>query len=394
MTLPTEALDFIEGRRRLFAVHQSYANTGYQTLLRRVGGEVPSAALGSVVSLSTSTPANAAARVALGTRAHIRLADPQLWKHDTSGWPAVKPGEPKKALNYSWWSSAKPHSQPVDAAWVAEVLQTQRDAGANLLLSATGWVEPSNARKSLDDATRWVQASRDAVLGEPMFVNLAFDLSWLSNPSQLSMLLTELVESTEELWYLRFFWPKNTVRYGQLTRADVLDGYAQLVAVAGAEDKRLVLANTGLTGWIATALGGAGFSTGNSWPEQAFVDSPGGGGGKGARKERYFDRNVLHTVEHPAQIRLARQAGYVTCTCAYCAALFGGGPWSHAYAGDHGVMRAAALTESILSAPNPRASAHATVASAIAFNARLTGTAALSGNDRPRHLPLWESTLR
>lgn len=395
MTLSTGATAFIAGRQPMLAVHRSFRDKDFPTMLRHLRARTADVTNGVVISLSTHNDGKARSEMGDAASADVRLADPQLWKHDTSGWPGVDVGKPKTAWKRTWWTAALPHAAKSDPAWATRILETQLSVvGANMALSATGWVDSANARQSLDDALRWVQVSR-SVLGEgvPMFVNLTFDHVWLSNPILRSMLLTEIVESSEDMWYLRFCWPKPMVRYGQLTNPDVLLGYQELCQVAADEGKRVVLANSGLTGWVATALGAAGFSTGTSWPEQAHVmESPMGGNG-GPPKERYFDRNLLHTVERPTYLRIARSPAHVACACTYSSSLARGAVWDFQHAGYHYLMNAGDLTQQIARATDPRAQAQATVTAAATFAGSLSGATALAGADRPLHLPGWGKAL-
>ena len=395
MTSSIKVTEFIDGTRPLLAIHQSYRKKGFATAMRHFAARTTNVTTGTVISMPTVSPTSVARRMREGARADLLLADPQLWKHDNSGWAGVVPGEPKNARKHPWWQHARPHDEPSDATWAASVLQAQDDAGANALLSATGWVDASAGRQGLDDALRWVQVSRSqSPGGTPMFVNLTLDHAWLLQPRLRSWLLNAIVESSEEdLWYLRFCWPKQVKRYGQLTHAQIWDGYRELIDVTNAEDKRLVLANVGLTGWVATALGAAGFSTGTSWTEQAFLEPQGGGGRNGAPKPRYFDRNLLHTIERATQNRITGTTGYATCACPYSTALSNSSTWDFAHAGHHYLLNVAELVEGLATAPDALVHARTTVDSAIAFHGRLSGAAALAGDDRPQHLPVWENVL-
>lgn len=387
---------FIDGTQPLFAIHQSHSWQGFAPALRHVRRASPSVTSGVVVSLPKASPANAEKR--LQQAADFRIADPELWLANSSGFPGAETGKPKIATKYRWWASVPTHADATRPRWVEKVLESQRHAGANVMLSTTSWVDGANARAGLADAMRWVSESRQQVGSDPMFVNLAFDGAWLSNPSLRALLLDEIVESDEHLWYLRFYWPKMTVRYGQLTNSPLLDGYAELAAVAADEDKRLVLPNSGLTGWVTTAIGASGFSTGIGWPEQAFTPPIPGGGRKGQppppRKKRYFERTILHTVERTTHERLQRRAGHITCSCAYSASLTSGPTWDHNETGYHYLVCAAALTEALAVAPDRRIAARSLVAASQAFVGTLTGAGALLKDDVPRHLPLWHAMLQ
>jgi hypothetical protein len=229
-----------------------------------------------------------------------------------------------------------------------------------------------------------------------MFVNLTLAGDWLANPVLRTMLLDEIVESTEPLWYIRVRWPIVEPRYGQLTNGPLLDGYKELAATAALEGKVLVLPNSGLTGWVATALGASGFSTGTSWPEQAFCDERRFGRQPGQSNppaaERYFERAVLNPLLWSDAQGLGNVHGFVACQCRYCLAMRANG-YSREHAGAHYLVRTARLLDDIGST-NRRLEALRSVRSAQGFQASLNGTAnAVPAVWVAKHLPEWGSRL-
>lgn len=238
----------------------------------------------------------------------MRIADPELHRHPSSGWEGIERIKPR-ATPLPWNFYSVLHQKP-NAAWIREVIQSQVNYGATVALSATGWVDAAKATRSLTDAMSVVAASREIVGPEkPMFVNLTFDSRWLTDKELRGILLQEIVESSEKHWYLRFWWPLITYRYGQLLDVEVLRGYRLLARTAALEGKRLYLPNSGLTGWLMTAFGATGFSTGSAWPDQAFGRERIMGGRKGQKPPphtpRLFDRSILHTIDYAIFERLA-----------------------------------------------------------------------------------------
>lgn len=267
--------------------------------------------LGTVAKMQSMAPKSLSEYLG-GVGVPLRIADPELFRRADSGWDGFDTTrERKRALPWRFYDNVP--TKP-DRTWIGTVIQSQYDSGATVALSATGWVDATKANIQLANAMAFVNASRQVVQNDPMFVNLTLDYRWLTDKELRGMLLQEIVESSEKHWYLRFWWPIITVRYGQLLDPDVLRGYRILARTAALEGKRLYLPNSGLTGWISTSLGATGFSTGTSWPDQAFARQRPMGGRKGQKPPphtpRMFDRSILHTVDHTVFERLLSQSGH------------------------------------------------------------------------------------
>lgn len=350
----------------------------------------------ATVAVATRLPLQApsAARDFLNSvpTATLRFADPEI--HTLPG-PARAPHPKnlKQAAKYRYGGVPVPAAP--DPGWVRDVLDAQHDAGANVMLSASGWVGTAQGRQQLATAMSFVAETR-AQLGadDPMFVNLTLDAAWLLNAGLRAQLLQEVVESPEPLWWLRVMWPPLRPNpYSQLVDAGLLDGYKELAQTAAAEGKVVFLPNSGLTGWVATALGASGFSTGMSGPERAYLNQPPqGGGGAGTPRERFFERNLLHTSLRADLPPLTRQGGYQVCGCAYCRVL-ANGPWRKDQEHLHYLHNAAELT-ALLGRTGRQAAARARVQEAVTFNDSLTGAARLTGESDPKHLHPWTALLR
>lgn len=388
---PASLRDMLEARVPTFLVHRSYQQWKLVPDLlaearREVGGR---AGIGAVIRLPKMQPANARHYLDLCTSATMKIADPEI--HALSGSGAPQPYAQSTTRHHRWTSTVPTNPDP---AWIRAVLESQMDAGANVLLSASGWVSDANGRAALAHAMEWVRASRAELGDEPMFVNLTFPASWLTTKTLLDALKEELVESTETLWWLRFYWPIVEPRYGQLRRADILDGYRELARTAAIEDKVLILPNTGLTGWVATAWGAQGFSTGTSWTEQMYGDQLRGGSTPGRPKpppvERYFDRTLLHTVPHAEHLTLRGQPNHLTCHCRFCRHLDASATYHQPTAHLHYLLECARLTAQ-LGGRRPGHSALRAVRDAQRFIAALP--TALTRNSRPLHLTEWERRL-
>ena len=392
----------LSGNIPLLLLAKSYQLAEQLPSVARVAARVTAGQIGVgvVVRLPPHSAAAAGIFLARFPGSLVRLADPDLYRAPSHG-SLDNPISNQMVRRHPWLANAPAPSAPTDLGWVTTVLEKQADAGATVLLSATGWLGSANGARELGNARRWVAASRTAAASTPMFVNLTMDSTWLTTPTLRSALLEELVESNERLWYLRFRWPVVEPRYGQLRQAAVLDGYKELAVTAALEGKVLVLPNSGLTGWVATALGGTGFSTGTSWGEQAYaaprIMASAPGRPKPPATLRLFERTILHTVDHASHVALLGESNYLLCQCRYCQSIgartTSSARWNKETAALHYLLRCARLT-AMLNSPSRRMEALREVRRARQFVRGTVGTpAAPTGNNAPAHLSEWERLL-
>ncbi|MGB4135218.1 MAG: hypothetical protein WA971_01555 [Microbacterium sp.] len=327
--------------------------------------------------------------------AHVptRIVDPELWRIVGTGWNEATA---LKATQAAWSYMHNPAPTKVSAPWVKAILDVQRDYGASVLLSATGWVSEVNAAASLTSVMKYVDESRRQIQDSPMWVNLTLDSRWLSDRTLRNILLNEIVESNESDWYLRFYWPEVPTRYGQLLDDSLLRGYEILAKECALEDKRLYLPNTGLTGWFATALGAAGFSTGQAWPEQAFarqkIIAIKREGPPPAPIPRIFDSTILHTMDFNEFDRIRLFPDHKDYPTPFLDEIDSSGH-SPELAGLHYVAAAGNLTAK-LAQTRPNVVAHRRAKKGQKFVDSLALPDRLTGINRPLHLPVWTPMLR
>ena len=315
--------------------------------------------------------------------AAVRIIDPAGFIADPKD---VRVKQPKpRALGWA------PHlaGGPVP---VADLLDMQRERGANLLLTSGRALDHSEAR---DSAAAACDEGDDALAalkpGERLALNLTVSAAWLCRPALLNTLLTELIEKQQfDIWYIRVQWPSKP--WTQLTDKDLLAGYRRLAQVADDEDRRLLLPQTGLTGWLMLAWGAAGFGTGPFGSNQAFLE-PSDFGKQPI--ERYFERQLLHFVERTSRRLITADPGYAECTCPYCGPLLAriATAWSHKYAGLHYQYSAGLLAARTAQAAAGRRGPHGAVGKAVRAAARFADGKALTGNSAPSHLRTWERLL-
>jgi hypothetical protein len=281
-----------------------------------------------------------------------------------------------------------------DAVPAVDLLDMQRERGANLLLTCGHALDPSDADRSLaavcdegDDALAALKP------GERLALNLTVSADWLRHPKLLDALLTELIERQQfDIWHIRVQWPSSSKAWAQPTDEKLLAGYRKLASTAADEERRLLLPQTGLTGWLMLAYGAAGFGTGSSGSTQAFLEPVGGGGGK-PQIERYFERQLLHTVERTSHLVLTRDSEYAQCTCPYCPPLLTGAAWSHEYAGLHYLFSTGILTARVAPAVAGRRGTYGAVGRTVRTADRFADGKPLTDNSHPAHLRTWGQHL-
>jgi hypothetical protein len=345
-----------------------------------------------IVNLPQHGPSEARRILDAIPAATVRIVDPELHLHPDH----VAETSARRRSLAPYLDRALP-TRP-DRAFITGILDLQRQAGANLLLTPTGRVDETDGERDLARALRVVAAMRAEACNDELAVNLTLSRNWLTTPRLLEVLLNELVDSTERIWYLRVRWDALRPRHAQLRDEGLLRGYNTLVRTAASESKLVVLPQTSLAGWLLTGLGAAGFSSGTGGPEQSYAE-PVIIRIRGQRRPpvpRYFDPEVLATIGLPARERVAATTGYRPCPCPYCARLprsggqFDSSRWDRDLALRHQLLSLARLTSSIAVADRRMAAEAIVVAAAAVADG---ANPPLTGEDRPGHLDLWGELL-
>ena len=255
----------LDGTLPLFIVHRPYR---YCDAVPRLLAQLHAAAGGNLALgvssfMHAASPASHTDWGSSCAAAAVRIIDPAGFIADPKDVRVKEPGA--RALGWA------PHlaGGPVP---VADLLDLQRERGANLLLTSGRALDHSEAR---DSAAAACDEGDDALAalkpGERLALNLTVSAEWLCRPALLNTLLTELIEKQQfDTWYIRVQWPSKP--WTQPTGKDLLAGYRRLAQVADDEDRRLLLPQTGLTGWLMLAWGAAGFGTGPFSSNQAFLE--------------------------------------------------------------------------------------------------------------------------
>ena len=281
---------------------------------------------------------------------------------------------------------------PGGAVPVADLLDMQRERGANLLLTSGRALDQSEAR---DSAAAACDEGDDALAalkpGERLALNLTVSAEWLCRPALLNTLLTELIEKQQfDTWYIRVQWPSKP--WTQPTDENLLAGYRKLAQVADDEDRRILLPQTGLTGWLMLAWGAAGFGTGPFGSNQAFLE-PSACGKPAARTVLRAAAAPFRGAHRPPPDH--QRPAVLPVHMPVLPALLAGtaAAWSHKYAGLHYQYSAGLLTARTAPAAAGRCGPHGAVGKAVRAAARFADGKALTGNSVPSHLRTWDRLL-
>jgi hypothetical protein len=380
-----EALD---GTLPLFIVHRTYQ---HWRPLPRLLAQLHATA-GASIALGVASPVSKASEQshadfnASCAAAAVRIVDPQGYLADSKD-VKVEALSPRSLR----WA---PHLG-ADAVPTASLLDMQRARGANLLLTPGGALDPADPQRSLDAACHEADDALAALKpGERLALNLTMSAAWLTRPALLDTLLDQLIDQEQfDTWHIRVQLPAAVRPPAQPSDARLLAGYRQLAELAAGEDRRLLLPHTGLTGWLMLAYGTAGFGTGLSGSHQAFTEPAGGGKPGAPRVERYFERQLLHTIEQTSRAALAGDPNYARCQCAYCRPLLGGPSWNHEYAGLHYLFSVGTLAAEVAAPAAGRGGTHGAVSRKVRSALAFARGKALTGSSAPAHLSAWDQLL-
>jgi hypothetical protein len=320
--------------------------------------------------------------------AAIRIADPICYMEDGNILRL-----PKEPISPSAKARAIYLSMRESDDWVRQVLDAQREAGANLLLTPGRALDTGNPRDSLK--TLFEEAEQAVSLlerEERLALNLTLPARWLSADDLREKLFNELLDREEhEIWFVRVQWPGQR-SFTQPANEKMLQGYKRLAELATDENRLLLLPQTGLTGWLMLAFGARGFGVGSSATDQAFVE-PSYGRSKGAsRKERYFEKQMLHTVERSVHDALSTESDYEECECPYCPTLLHGQAWSHELAGLHSLFSMGCVAAQAQQ-DSGRGGYRAAVRRMVHEAMRFAQGKDLADTNAPQHLESWDQHL-
>jgi hypothetical protein len=300
----------------------------------------------------------------------------------------------KKAMA-PWVRRKAPESRAEWDKTVRESLAEQRKLGVDAVsvpgieLSAAGY--PNGLERQTDAIRR---AWKDRPTGDsPWLARLCLHDDWLTDVSLRRFVLnvvTDLPDDVGIALHIRF------ARRDAATDANSLAGLRQLVRILADDDRRVLLLQGGLIGWLAIAWGAWGFTAGlsqASWLDTRAIIRRRAGSPSPPRLERYLEPQLLHSVLSADHTLLKQQAGYVQCACGFCQKL--GGGWDSKAASQHDLFTLAQLTHDV--AADDRTARRDAVRRVLeaAQNrwASWATTHGLSARAEPKHLAVWRGLV-
>ena len=379
----------LSGRRPIVIVHRPYQNAAP---LPRLLAEIQRVH-GGDIALAVSAPLPQ-----ISHRAH------QIWNSECLG-AAVKLADPrgylldgdllrleKEPIKANSRKNAPYLNSPNADSWLKEVLDLQREAGANLLLTSGRALDMTAPQASLDKLCReGDDALANLKTGERLALNITIPAAWLSQPTTRDLLLSQLLDQEQfDVWHIRVQWPSPLRSWAQPVHEELLRGYKRLAELSEDEERVLLLPQTGLTGWFMQAFGAAGFGLGVSGTDNAFREFS---MGRGTRIERYFENQLAHTVERTAHERMTGVDKYNPCDCRYCQALRGRQNWSNLFAALHYVLSITGMTAQAARASDSRGGRLGFVRRAVRSALAFSRDQPLLDTNVPQHLAVWDRLL-
>lgn len=277
---------------------------------------------------------------------------------------------------------------------IDEVVQAQREVGANLLLSSGRALDPADAQAALDAAfSEADKALAGLETGERLALNLTLSSQWLSNATLRGALFAQLLDQEQfDVWYIRVQWSSGLRALHQPLDLPLLQGYKRLAQLAQDENRVLLLPQTGLTGWLQLAFGSSGFGAGPFGSGHAFKEHAQGGAGGQEPTPRYFEPTLLHPVERTVHDALSKQEDYITCGCPYCPALLepNARAWNHELARLHHLHAMGSLAGVAAATRRPMSAA---VRRTVQAAKEAASRQPLAGISAPQHLQVWDQLL-
>ncbi|MFJ8506760.1 hypothetical protein [Streptomyces avermitilis] len=381
----------LAGGRPIYLVHRG---ARYANFLPVVMGDLHhkkgnSLTVGAIANLPSAKAQTTSGFFRQTSVAALRIADPQCYRLDDKVLRL-----PPKTIGPQVLKYAPYLADPEDSDWLRQVLDAQRAVGANILLTPGRALNPDDPQRSLDAAFQ--EADRALALserGERVALNLTIPSRWLAGGALRNRLLDEILEQDQfDVLYVRIQWAA-TKAFAPTEDSDLLMGIRRLANLCGDEGRALLLPQTGITGWLALAHGATGYGLGVSGSEQCFAEFAFRRGRPGQQQaERYFEKQILHTLDRSALDPVQSAPGYLSCDCSYCPALFDSQPWSQPLAALHHIFAMGALTAKVHE-DSMRGGRHAAVRRIVSSAKRWSSGLQLGSDDVPRHLAVWDQAL-
>ncbi|MEV4631202.1 hypothetical protein AB0J90_33525 [Micromonospora sp. NPDC049523] len=317
----------------------------------------------------------------------LASTDPETYTHQQTGIAAARRAARLKEF--------APYLHRLsDNYFIDEVVEAQRAAGANLILTSGRALSTSHPTRSIENLIQEGDHVHSLLsTNERMALNITLPLDFITNESLCDALLAELLEREQfDVWHVRGQW-RNNEDGAVLKDPTALKFYKNLSNLAEEEGRVLLLPQSGLTGWYFLAHGARGFGTGTSMAQQAFLQHRPFARQPGIPNvQRIFERALLHPVEFTFHLSLRDQPKYVACDCRWCEAIDATQVYNRTTSGWHTLYNHGALTASARGSDSTggrRAAVRKILRRAQAFR----NDQNLLGKNDPKHLSNWSELL-
>ena len=292
----------------------------------------------------------------------------------------------------SWIRRQPPRSSGEWDQTSSEAIQAQRALQTDALviptveLQSADW--PNGLQRAVDAARRAFR--RDHQPRDPdWFARFCVRDDWISQETLRRTLLQQVTDLPDEVGVaLHVRWSRRDI----LTDNAALRALSATVTALADDDRKVLLLEAGLVGWLAIGWGAWGFTAGASqasWHDSTQPMGAQPGVPKPPRVEYYFERGLLTRVRRAEHLKLVGRAGYQACPCSFCGTLNPGGQggWDHLLAWQHALYTLQVLTEQV--AGTTLGARRNNVRNAVAAAATVAGQLQAAAP----HLPIWLSHL-
>jgi hypothetical protein len=294
----------------------------------------------------------------------------------------------------SWIQRSAPRTVADWDLTMDEAFAAQQALGLPGTITPSRHLGPADWPDGVQDSLDAVRRAFARYPGQDIFVGLIVDECWILDPALRRTLLNQFTDLPPDLGAaIHVLWSSSDVP----NQPAALRAMRTVVVALAQDDRRVLLLEAGLLGWLAVAWGAWGFSAGlsqASW-RRSTQQVRRARGQPASRVARYFESDLLHHVRQATHLRLVHEPGYRACLCGFCAQLNPSttGPWDHSLAEQHALHSLATLAERVVA---PRLSdRHARVRAIVdaALEFERSATARLTADSRPLHLPVWRAEL-
>lgn len=292
------------------------------------------------------------------------------------------------------------HPERDAKAFVRATIEAQVAVGADVVISPSLIDGTSATFQEIDRTVEFAELARalPAVDGRTLLIGIEATDDVFSQGSRLDHFLDRATDLGPSSFFLRMAVDPTITGLPQYRNAAALRGLRDAVESLVANGSRVVLAQSGLAGWLMLGFGATAFGAGARGSLQRSgrpVHKTGGGGNKSPLPWYFMPALLGHVLaEEVAPLRDA--LGAPACACPYCD---GKDPqlvpdFDRAAADKHFLWWCARLTEDVRAADDRAVAVRRQVGAAVrAWNSAREAGVGLARDSRPRHLAAWSQVV-